>query len=68
MSQLTAAELNPLVHGLETMTDEATPAGSEISRGVAIDWERGKVDLDVDAVKRSADECLPSEASDHSYQ
>ncbi len=64
MSQLTAAELNPLVHGLETMTDEATPAGSEISRGVAIDWERGKVDLDVEAVKRSADECLPAEASD----
>jgi hypothetical protein len=64
MSQLTAAELNPLVHGLETMTDEATPAGSAVSRGVAIDWERGKVELDVEAVKRSADECLPAEASD----
>lgn len=64
MSQLTAAELNPLVHGLEIMTDETTPAGSEISRSVAIDWESGKVDLDADAVKRSADECLPERAAD----
>lgn len=64
MSQLTAAELSPLVHGLETMTDESTPAGSEISRAVAIDWDGGKIDLDGDTLKRNADECLPAEASD----
>ncbi len=64
MSQITAAELNPLVHGLETMMDEATPAGSEISRSVAIDWERGKIDLDAEAVKRSADQCMLAELSD----
>jgi hypothetical protein len=64
MSQLTAAELNPLVHGLETMTDESTPAGSEISHAVTIDWDGGKVDLDGDALKRNADECLPAEVSD----
>lgn len=64
MSQLTAAELNPLVHGLETMTDESTPAGSEISRAVAIDWDGGKVELDGDALKRHADECLPAEVAD----
>jgi hypothetical protein len=64
MSQLTTAELNPLIHGLGLMTDETTPAGAELSRRVEIDWESGRVGIDPDALKESADQCLPETVAD----
>ena len=64
MSELTAAELNPLVHGLDRLTDETTPAGTELSRQVEIDYDRGSIRMDIDSLKRNADEHMPAEVSD----
>lgn len=64
MPELTAAELNPLVHGLDRLTDETTPAGAELSRQVEIDEGRGAVRVDIDSLKRHADEVMPEKVSD----